>query len=386
MKIFSVITATLVLVVLYFVVFERARLLSFAGNESATETVAPATADPATAAKDAPTSGDTNAHVVPVVARHSTATALDSAVIVRGETEAAREVSVMSEATGRMEIEPLRKGAQVSAGDVLCRLDAGTSQATLVQAQAAVSEAELGLNNATRLSQGGYASETQILSAQAALESARASLAAAQNGVERLEIRAPFAGILETDAAELGALLQPGSVCATIIQLDPVKLVGFVPEAEVSRVSVGAMAGARLISGREVGGKVTFLSRAADPQTRTFRTEINVPNPDLAIRDGQTVEITIASEGTTAHLVAQSTLTLDDSGTIGVRTVATAEDGATTALFVPVTVLRDTREGIWVAGLPETADIITLGQDYVTDGVPLRPSFEPASSAQDITQ
>lgn len=68
----------------------------------------------------------------------------------------------------------------------------------------------------------------------------------------------------------------------------------------------------------------------------------------------------------------QSALTLDDDGRLGVRSVAA--DG--TALFLPVTVLRDTRTGIWLGGLPRRVDIITVGQEYVTDGVPLAPSFE----------
>ncbi len=43
-----------------------------------------------------------------------------------------------------------------------------------------------------------------------------------------------------------------------MIQLNPIKLVGFVAETEVDQVSVGAMAGARLVSGREKTGRVSF--------------------------------------------------------------------------------------------------------------------------------
>nr|WP_276612525.1 HlyD family efflux transporter periplasmic adaptor subunit [Pseudorhodobacter turbinis] len=91
-----------------------------------------------------------------------------------------------------------------------------------------------------------------------------------------MTLSAPFDGLLETDTAELGALLQPGSSCATVIQLDPIKMVGFLAETDVDKVSVGAMAQARLASGREAVGRVTFLSRSADPLTRTFRVEVTV--------------------------------------------------------------------------------------------------------------
>ena len=120
---------------------------------------------------------------------------------------------------------------------------------------------------------------------------------------------------------------------------------------------------------------MTFLSRSADPLTRTFRVELQVPNADLSIRDGQTAEILIAAEGADAHLLPASALTLNDDGDLGVRLVA--EDS--TAQFAPLRVLRDTADGIWVAGLPETANVITVGQEYVTDGVPVLPEYEETS-------
>ena len=213
-------------------------------------------------------------------------------------------------------------------------------------------------------------------------EAARAALAQATRDIENLTIKAPFAGLLESDTAELGTVLGAGSVCARVIQLDPIKLVVFAPEAEVNRIEVGALAGARLISGDTVTGRVTFLARSADPATRTFRVEVEIPNPDFAIRDGQTVELAISSAGRAAHLVPQSALTLNDDGNIGLRLVS-AEN---LVEFAPIDVIRDTVDGIWVAGLPEQADIITLGQDYVRAGVKVAPSYEETASAEEDAQ
>ena len=223
--------------------------------------------------------------------------------------------------------EPLRKGAFVEKGDLLCKLDPGTreaalaeararlseaktrvpeAEARLIEAEARLDEAEINNNAATKLQKGGYASETRLVateaqvraaeagvasaksgleSTNAGIESAAAAVAAAKREIDRLTIFAPFRGLLESDAAEIGSLMQPGSLCATIIQLDPIKLVGYVPETQVSRVSVGAMAGAELSNGDRVQGQVIFLSRSADPTTRTFEVEIEVPNPDLTKED-----------------------------------------------------------------------------------------------------
>ena len=221
---------------------------------------------------------------------------------------------------------------------------------------------------------GVQRANSAVSSAQAGIQAAQAAVASAEREIDKLTITAPFSGLLETDTAELGALMQPGTPCATIIQLNEVKLVGFVPEADVAKVNVGAMAGARLTSGQQVQGRVTFLSRSADDLTRTFRVEVTVANDDLAISDGQTAEILVASEGNTAHLIAQSSLTLDDDGVLGVRTVGTGNIAA----FMPVTLLRDTAEGVWVTGLPDTVDIITVGQEFVIDGVRVAPTFTDA--------
>jgi len=401
MRFMSLLTAIVVSLTLYALVFEREALLAFAQANPAPEETAEA-AD--------------QINPVSVVAMTSTAETVDSAVILRGRTEAARQVAVASETSGQVISEPIRKGAFVNEGDLMCQLDPGTrvaqlaesrarlteaqgrvpeAQAALAEANARVAEAEINLNAAARLSEDGFASETRLVSAQAALEaanagvqratsqiaSARAGIEAAQAGVassereiDRLNITAPFSGLLESDTAELGSLMMMGTPCATIIQLDPIKLVGFVPEASVDQVQVGAMAGARLASGKEVIGEVTFLSRSADELTRTFRVEVRVPNADLSIRDGQTAEIIVASDGRMAHLIPASALTLDNDGNIGVRVVGDGD----IARFLPVGVLRDTIDGIWVTGLPETVDVIVVGQEYVTDGVPVVPTMQEA--------
>ena len=408
MKLIPVLTALLVSAGLYLLVFERDRLFDFAQPAPAEESQDMAEAEtPDVVVRDS---------TVGVVAIHSVAQTIDSAVILRGRTEAARQVTVASETTGLVISEPLRKGAFVSAGDVVCRLAPGTREASLAEARARlaeaqgrapeaeagvleanarVREAEINLNAAQKLSEDGFASETRVVSAEAAMEAATAgvlraqsAIASAQAGIEaaqagvaaatreidKLTIVAPFSGLLETDTVELGALMQMGTPCATIIQLNEIKLVGFVPEADVAKVNVGAMAGARLTSGQEVRGRVTFLSRSADPLTRTFRVEVTVANDDLSISDGQTAEILVASDGQTAHLIAQSSLTLDDDGVLGVRTVAAGNIVA----FMPVTLLRDTAQGVWVAGLPEAVDIITVGQEFVIDGVRVAPTFTEA--------
>ncbi|WP_039017044.1 efflux RND transporter periplasmic adaptor subunit [Halocynthiibacter namhaensis] len=364
MKLLSLLTAALVTLFLYALVLERDALRAFASGSE--EEIVQEDETP------------TFENLVSVVALKSTAQSVENAILLRGETEASRQVVVSAETSGRVISDPIRKGAFVETGQLLCELDPGTRASAVAEAVARVSEARareieagINLNAAERLGEGGFASETRVASAQAAqeaalagIQAAEAGVAAAQKEIERLQIRAPFAGLLESDTAELGTLMQPGAACATVIQLDPVKIVGFVPETDVAKISLGALAGARLTSGRELTGMVSFLSRSSDPQTRTFRVEIEMPNADFSILDGQTAEILIASSGSNAHLMPGSALTLSNDGTLGVRIV----DADNIAQFTPVEYIRDTPEGIWLGGLADEVTVIVEGQEYVGNG------------------
>lgn len=353
MRFFPLLTAALVTVAIYFVLFQREELVAFARGEAVQ--VEEKVEEPVDDIAARPP--------VSVLVLKSKAQEVDSGIVLRGRTEAARNIDVRSETSGLVISEPLRKGNRVSKDDLLCELDPGTRNAALAEAKARLAEAKVNENAASSLAEKGFGSETTAIARKAALESAHAAVERAEKELERLRIHAPFDGLLESDTAEIGSLLQPGGLCAHIIQLNPVKLVGFVPEQDIGRLKIGALAGARLIDGTVLTGQVTFLSRSADPTTRTFRVEIEIPNPDLSIRDGATVEIFIAFSGQRAHLLPQSSMTLDDSGRLGIRAVI---DGA--AKFYPVEVVRDTTSGIWLSGLPEEIEVIVVGQEYVIDG------------------
>ncbi|MGV6847636.1 MAG: efflux RND transporter periplasmic adaptor subunit [Marinibacterium sp.] len=413
MRLIPTLTALVVMVALYFLVLQRDALLAFARNTDP-DVAQQVEADegPETATTDLPPPP-----VMGVVVRRSQAQQVQGAVVLRGETRAARQVQVRAETSDIVISDPLRKGAYVEAGQELCRLDAGTrhvalaearaqlslaksrkpeSEARLIEALARLDEARIDANAAQKLSQGGYASDVRVAGAKAAVKSAEAAVAAAEAGLEsaeagvesakaqvafaekeidRLTISAPFSGYLESDSAEIGSFLQAGALCATIIQLDPIKLVGFLPETEVSQVTLGAPAHATLAAGGEAAGRVTFLSRSADPTTRTFAVEIDVDNPDRTIRDGQTAEISIGTDGTSAHRLPQSSLTLNNEGRLGVRIV----NDSGIVEFVPVRLLRDDAQGIWVTGLPEEADVIVVGQDFVTAGLQVAVTYEDAA-------
>jgi membrane fusion protein, multidrug efflux system len=354
MRLAPLLTAIAVLVSLYLLIMERPMLLALAGAGQS-EAAAPL--------EEAPPAPEERR--VSVVVERFEERELESAVVLRGRTEAARQVEVRAETTGLVVSEPLPRGSSVRAGDVMCELDPGTRRAALAEAEARLAEAQINYTTATRLSEDGFAAQTRVAAAEAARRGAEAAVEAAQTELARLQIRAPFDGLIEDDTAERGSLLSPGGLCGRVLRLDPMLLVAFAAEAQIDQLEPGAVAGARLASGAEVTGRVTFLARSADPATRTFRVEVTVPNPDLVLRDGMSADLLVAARSSRGHLVPGSALTLDDGGRLGLRLV----DGDARTFFAPVRVLRDSTEGFWVAGLPEVVDVVVVGHEYVTDGV-----------------
>ena len=178
------------------------------------------------------------------------------------------------------------------------------------------------------------------------------------------KVKAPFDGYLETFSVKEGDYLNTGAVCATIIDPDPMRLIGEVSEKEINFVKVGAKAEAELISGKKVEGVVSFVSTSANKGTRTFRVEIDVKNSDRSIRDGVSAQIAIKGDTILAHKISPSILMLGEAGELGIRTVN--EDDQVE--FKKIDILEDSMEGIWITGLPKNTRIITIGQEYVFQG------------------
>jgi multidrug efflux system membrane fusion protein len=294
-------------------------------------------------------------------------------VVVRATTASKRTVEVRSMVSGRVASPPVEVGTPVKAGQLLCQLDPADREAWVAEGEAAVTQARLEQEGNLKLQAQGYQSETQSMAAKAKLAGAVASLSQRRIELERTTIRAPFDGVVEVRQAELGAFLQPGAPCVTLIAPDPILVVGQVAEKDVSALHVGQNATARLIDGRDVTGTVSFVALAAQSETRTYRVEVLVPNPDHSIRSGITADLRIPRGSVKAHRISPALLALDDGGGVGVRIV----DDAGIVHMLPVTVIKDDSLGVWVTGLPEAATVITVGQELVVAGDSVDITYEP---------
>ena len=181
--------------------------------------------------------------------------------------------------------------------------------------------------------------------------------------LNRTEVKAPFAGYIE-QIVKPGNFLERGQVCATIIQLDPISFIAGVPEYDINKVRIGQNVGVKLVTGQTIKGKLTFVSKSASPDTRTFVVESQIPNPAGSVKDGLTANMTIEIDKVMAHKISPSILLLNDEGKLGIRIVT--ENNA--AMFQEINILEDSEDGLWVTNIPNIVEIIIQGQGFVEDG------------------
>jgi len=285
-------------------------------------------------------------------------------VPLRGRTKAKSTVSVVAQTSGIVQAISVSKGQTVKPGDLLCTLDQGARKLAVTQAQAGVDQAQTAFDANAALVKKGLAAPNTTLAVQSQLAAAKTGLENAQLELARTEIRTDVGGVVQDPMAEVGNMLGAGAPCATIVQLNPMLFVAQIPEAKMAYARLGLSAKITTVTGATADGKVTYIASTADDATRSFPVEIEVANDDGKVLNGVTADAVVNIGTAPVHVLPQSVLTLDDNGVLGIRTV---EDGNKVA-FHAVTIIKDTRDGVWVVGLPYKISVITVGQEYVQPG------------------
>lgn len=237
---------------------------------------------------------------------------------------------------------------------------------------------EIEYDAATTLGAKGFQATTKVAEAKAELEAAQAALEQAEIELSHGKIVAPFAGVAERPV-ELGDFVDVGDRVASVIEIDPLLVTGEVAETRIGGLTVGMPGSARLNTGQIVHGRVRYISREADPQTRTFAIELEVENPGSRVAGRVSAELRIVWQQVDAHRVSPGLLSLDDTGEVGIK--ALADDD--TVIFYPARIVRAEADAVWLIDLPKQLRLITVGQGFVRPGDHVRTSSEETPVAPD---
>ncbi len=184
-----------------------------------------------------------------------------------------------------------------------------------------------------------------------------------QSEFDKYALFAPFGGLLLDGHKIAGELVMPGEKVYEIIDLNSLKIFGYINENEILDVSLDNKVEVTILN-EKVKGKIDYISPISDPETKTFEIVVKVDNKNLRYKDGLSSMISIVKGNVLAHKISPSILALGDSGELGVKII----DSDDTVQFKEVNVIEDTSDYMLVSGLSQKEKIIIVGQQYVSSG------------------
>lgn len=205
-----------------------------------------------------------------------------------GTFVAVNGTDVTTEAGGVVRSIEFDAGQPVAAGAVLVRLNTANEDATLKALQASAQLARVQADRWQKLSRDQLVSKDDAQQKLTAAATAQAQVEAQRALVAQKTIRAPFSGVLGIRKVNLGQYVAPGAAVVSLQQLDPIYLDFSLPEQEIGKMVVGTRIRASVdaLPGQVFEGEVTAIEPQVDADTRNFKVQATLPNPDRAVRPG----------------------------------------------------------------------------------------------------
>lgn len=290
-------------------------------------------------------------------------------VVLYGETEPNRKVNLKAETQGAVENILAKEGQILKKGDVIVKIDERDRRAQYAQAKALLNQRTIEYEAARKLKKQGFQTAIRLAEKRTNLEEARVNLRRIDIELKQTQLRAPFDGTLEKINVEVGDFVGVGvfggeGALATVVDRSPLLITGQVSEKDWKHIKAGAKAKGQLANGDELEGTIKYVASVAEPESRTFRVEVEVMNENLSIPAGITAELYLPSTKSEAYVISPSILSLDTAGNVGVKIL----DENNTVIFNRVEIIEEGPEGMWVSGLPSEVMMITVGQAFVSVG------------------
>ena len=318
---------------------------------------------------DADTSRDTRDVSGIIAIQHSQAQPHQRTMTLKGVTEANRTAGLKAQTSGPIANLPMKEGSRLKKGDILVEIDPQNLPQQLRMVEALVKQREMEYKASQNLSKQGFTTAVRFAETLTQLEEARRQLKQAQIDLKNTAIRAPFNGVLEKLNAEVGDFVGVGvfggeGSIAQVVDPDPLVITSSIPQVNLASITREGDVKVLIANKAPLHGKIRYIATVADASSRSFRVEVELPNPDYSVPAGLTAELKLPLETLQAHRIASSLLSLDDQGGVGVKTV----DDQGVVHFNSIQVLDEDAQGLWVSGLPEDVWLVTKGQAFINDG------------------
>ncbi len=280
-----------------------------------------------------------------------------------GEIEGSRDATLAAALGGYIESMSVEAGEVVKKGQTLVRVDSASHAARAQQAKVELTAAQRELERSKAM--GDAIPKAELDAAQTRVDAAKAALSAAQVNLNYSVVRAPFAGTVAQVSAEVGEVATPGAPLLRLVKLDPAKVTVSVPGRDVVALKEGMPARVSTDgTGGLTDGKVVRIQRAADPKTRSFVVEVEVPNEEGKLLPGMIASVEIDSEATAERLIISQ-----DWLVTGVKDVGVFVEQEDVAKWRPVQLGPVVRNQVVVeTGIKAGERLVITGHRELADG------------------
>ncbi|HXJ55691.1 MAG TPA: efflux RND transporter periplasmic adaptor subunit [Verrucomicrobiae bacterium] len=289
---------------------------------------------------------------------------------VVGTVRARLRSVIEAKVSGKVDQMLVVPGQQVKTGELLAHIDAREVQARLDQAIALRQQAEADLKRDASLLEQKILAQSQYDNTQARFRVAQGAVLEAEALIGYTKVSAPFDGVITRKHADVGDLAAPGKPLLEMEDSHTLRLEADVPEAVVSKVSLGDKLAVRIAAlETELEGTVSEIAPTADPVSRTFLVKLDLPaKPGL--RAGQFGRVAMPVGEASALRVPASAIVV--RGQMEIVFVATDQRAN---LRLVKTGKRMGDEVEILSGLSTGEKVVTERAGELTDGQPV--SLQP---------
>ncbi|WP_395462637.1 efflux RND transporter periplasmic adaptor subunit [Wolbachia endosymbiont of Cantharis cryptica] len=283
-----------------------------------------------------------------------------------GTVNPLHRASLTSKVSGKVTAIYLPDGEKVKKDDVALKIEDYDRIEQVEKAKALLNQRESEYDSSSKLNKKGYKAQIQVEAAFTALQSAKADLKRLELDLENTTIKSPIDGYIDKINANEGDFVSAGQKIADVVNFDQVLVVLYVSESEVNKIELGSTAKINLLDGRELEGKVSFISKIAEPKTGSYRVEVKVINNEMISLQGLTANIILPSGERFAYKVPSSALSLGDEGVLGIKIV----DDNSYVVFIPIEIVDHDSDGVWIVAnnKDKLIKLIVLGHLFVKPG------------------
>ncbi len=285
-----------------------------------------------------------------------------------GRTEPDRIVTLRAQVKGAITKIFAERGSFVNKGDIVATIALNDLPAKLEHFQTLLKQRRIDYYGAQKLFKDGYQGQSALAKKLADVTDTKAELARIENDIVKTTIIAPFSGVLNERYVEVGDYLSLGDEIAQIADLDPLVIRAHITENNVALIKERQRANINILGQAQITGEVRYISSVANDKTNTFKTEIAVKNSDYRLLAGLSSEVELPLQEVLAIKISPALLALDEFGNIGIKSVVDEH-----VVFNKINIVNSDENGVWLTGLGEELQIITLGQGFVRPGDKVQP-------------